>query len=236
MKEKISIRFQKLLFSESGDTFRNFIFGFQDGLISTYVLLAGIAILVFSNPTLLLITLLAEIAAGAISMGFGAFTSTKTKNEYLIKSPSNDKNETLRKEKFAKFSQKIGLNSKEIETIENSFRTNPDLWEKIIKFQLEDSQKRDPVNNAIYMACAFVLGGILPVIPYFIPIATISFIIATILSFCALFIVGIFRSFFSEKHWLKPALEMILIGILATIIIEIYLYIITIYYGLVLIS
>ena len=236
MKEKFSIRFQRSLYSEKGDTFRNFVFGFQDGLISTYVLLAGIAILVFSNPTLLLITLLAEVAAGAISMGFGAFTSTKTKNEYMIKSLSNEKNEILRKEKFENFSQKIGLNSKEIETIKNSFRTNPDLLEKIIKFQPDDSQKSDPVNNAIYMACAFVLGGILPVIPYFIPIATISFIIATILSFCALFIVGIFRSFFSEKHWLKPALEMILIGVLATIIIEIYLYIITIYYGMILIS
>ena len=80
MKEKI----QKFLYSNKGENFKNFVFGLQDGLITTYILLVGIGFLVFIDPTLLVITLSAEVAAGAISMTFGAYISTKTKNENHI--------------------------------------------------------------------------------------------------------------------------------------------------------
>lgn len=184
MANDISSKVKDWIITDKGEKVKDVVFGFQDGLISTYVLLVGIAVLIYFNPTLVLITLLAEVAAGAISMGFGAFVSTKTKNEVNVRNT--------------------------------------------------DYQNQDPVDNAIYMSSAFVLGGIIPVIPFFMPIPVISFIIATISTFIALFLIGVFRALISEKGFLRPISEMIVIGFIAIIIISVFSFFLRMTYGLIL--
>ncbi len=215
----------------SKESFKDFVFGFQDGLISTYVLLAGIAILVIFNPTMLIIALMAEISAGAISMAFGAYIATKTENESLdIPDNHNSNDESLIKYLFAKNE----VSEREIQITEAFFHEHPDIYAKLSIKKPKPTMK-DPADNAIRMGLAFVIGGILPLAPYIIPIPTWSFIIATILSFSGLFTIGIFRHHIvkSKSHWIKPALEMVLLGILAVIIISAYLYFISLFYGII---
>ncbi|MHA1437475.1 MAG: VIT1/CCC1 transporter family protein [Promethearchaeota archaeon] len=231
MKEKI----QKFLYSNRGENFKNFIFGFQDGLITTYILLCGIAILVLFNPILLIITLIAEVAAGAISMMFGAYVSAKTKNETINKL-KKEKSESFKEKNIQEFFIKEGYSSEEIKIIEKFLKKNPTLCKKLVFSQDNNLSQDDPINTGIYMGIAFIFGGMIPIIPYFIPTPMWSFLLATVFSFLALFLIGVFRSFYSEKHWLKPALEMILIGILAIIIIEIYLYFIILTYGMIILA
>jgi len=219
--------FKNFLSSEKGENFKNFVFGFQDGLISTYVLLIGIAGLIYFSPQILLVTLFAEIASGAISMAFGAYISTKTKNEFVNKSNSDLEGS----ERLELFCEEKGLNEEEKKDFKENYNKHSELWEKIIKIEEDSENSQDPIDNAMYMAAAFVLGGLLVVIPYLLPIPALSFLIATILSFSALFLVGVFRSFLSDKGWIKPALEMLLLGILAVIIILIYLFFISKMYG-----
>ena len=239
----MKINFSKIKNDISGDTFKDFVFGFQDGLITTFVLLCGIAILVIFNPTILVITLLAEIASGAISMCFGAYISTKTENEF-IENPNrkykdnenNEKNNNI--DKFKEYFVEEELSDEELESIKDLSNIHPDIWNKLRFNQLITKLKKDPADKAILMGLAFILGGIIPLAPYFIPTPTWSFLIATISSFVGLFIIGIFRNFFtgSKKHWIKPALEMVLFGILAVIIIEVYLYFISFAYGVIILG
>ncbi|MHC1590614.1 MAG: VIT1/CCC1 transporter family protein, partial [Candidatus Helarchaeales archaeon] len=109
-------------------SFRNFVFGFQDGLISTYVLAVGISILIMVNPMLLIFTLIAEIAAGAISMAFGAFISAKIKKQ----KEENEKN---------------GITPDEKKTLEKWKMENPELYEKLTEDDNKNSICQDPVNN-----------------------------------------------------------------------------------------
>jgi len=226
-------RINQFLYSNRGENFKNFVFGFQDGLITTYILLIGIAALILFNPTLLILTLIAEVAAGAISMMFGAYISTKTKREALLSSIKNKQTKDLNNE-LQKFTQTYKLKELEIERIKEFCNENPEICKKLLFDKEIDDFDSDPVNNGMLMGLAFVCGGLLPIIPYFFPMPAWSFVIATFLSFSALLAVGIFRSFYSEKHWIIPALEMVLIGIIAVILIEIYLYFIMLAYGLVL--
>ena len=214
------------------DSFKDFVFGFQDGLISTYVLLAGIAILVIFNPTMLIIALLAEISAGAISMAFGAYISTKTENEILI--PPVVENSATPKIMIETLFVKNKLSENEIQTTETFLREHPTIYAKLSE-EIMKPTKKNPADNAALMGLAFVLGGFLPLAPYIVPIPTWSFIIATILSFSGLFSIGIFRHFIvkSRKHWIKPALEMVLLGVLAVVIISVYLYFISLFYGII---
>ncbi|MHA1310360.1 MAG: VIT1/CCC1 transporter family protein [Candidatus Helarchaeota archaeon] len=222
----------KFIFKEN---FKEFVFGFQDGLISTYVLLVGIAILVILNPVLLIITLLAEIASGAVSMTVGAYISIRTENELKNKFEDIDMDINFKIKKYLKVED---FSNDELENFKQFFNTHPKIWEKIENQNNQLISKRDPLDIAILMGISFILGGIIPLVPYLIPLPTWSFLIATIASFTGLFMLGILRNKISKskKHWIKPALEMILIGILAVIIIEIYIYFISLTYGWIIFS
>lgn len=217
MRKKI----QTFIKSEQGETFKNFVFGFQDGLITTYVLLIGMAMLIFINNNLLLITLLTEIIAGALSMAFGAYISSKTKIEYLEHEKQTDSN----------LISYLELNKTEAAILDNFANMHPKIWEKIDS-RNSDKGEKDPINNAFLMGFAFILGGLIPTFPYFFPVPFWSFIISSILSFLGLFMIGIFRSFYGQKHWIRPAGEMIAIGIIAVIIINVYLFFMSMTYGL----
>ncbi|TFF89372.1 MAG: hypothetical protein EU549_00880 [Promethearchaeota archaeon] len=221
----------------SKSSFKDFVFGFQDGLITTFVLLAGISVLVIFNPTILIVTLLAEIASGAISMAFGAYISSKTQNE-IVKIKKIDK-KTDNQEGIDLF-DKSRLTDKEIEIVDNFFDKNPNLKSKlqVNQIKIDQDNEKDPVNNAILTGLAFIIGGFIPFAPYLIPTPFWSFILAVIFSFTGLFLIGVIRNKISQskKHWIRPALEMVLLGILAIIIIEVYLYFISFFYGLIIVG
>jgi VIT1/CCC1 family predicted Fe2+/Mn2+ transporter len=213
--------FWKVLISNKGEDFKDIVFGFQDGLISTYVLLVAIAFLVYTNPYLLLIALMAELIAGSLSMGFGAYVSTKTKNQYILQEKKL-KQELVRDERlFEKYYEKeMLLDEEELELAKKISKKYPNFW-----FKLNDTENllqtiREPPYCAFKMSIAFIVGAILPILPYIVPTPIISFTLASIFSFSALFMVGILKSQYNEKHWLYGGLEMVLIGLVATIIIS----------------
>ncbi|MBD3230342.1 MAG: hypothetical protein GF329_19340 [Candidatus Lokiarchaeota archaeon] len=221
----------------SKSSFKDFVFGFQDGLITTFVLLAGISILVVFNPTILIVTLLAEIASGAISMAFGAYISTKTQNEIIDFRKINIKKDKLG---IPDLFMKSELTDKEVELVTDFFNENPDLKSKlrINEMNFNKNNKNDPINKGILMGIAFIVGGFIPFAPYLVPTPFWSFILAVIFSFTGLFLIGLIRNKLtkSRKHWIKPALEMVLLGVLAVIIIELYLYFISLFYGLIILG
>ena len=206
----------KILYSSKGENFKDIILGFQDGIISTYVLVIAIYFLIYSNPYLLLIALIAELIAGSVSMGLGAYSSIKTKNLYIQsqRKVSTDDN-------FNKYKERGLLNEKDIEALQNFSEKHPKLLEKLDLINYEDSSLRDPYLGSLRMALAFLIGAILPIIPFFIPIPFWSLLAATILTFIGLFVIGMFRGGYSENGKLKYAIEMVLIGIIAVIMISI---------------
>ena len=60
---------------------REVVFGYQDGLVSTLALVAGFVGAVQSVSIILLAGLI-EIVAGAVSMGLGAYNSSKSEQEF----------------------------------------------------------------------------------------------------------------------------------------------------------
>jgi VIT1/CCC1 family predicted Fe2+/Mn2+ transporter len=158
-------------------------------------------------------------------MTFGAYTSTKTE----IESYKNQKNNTKTDKAGKKLSQE------EKKNFSDFLATHPKIKEKINNNSgASELEFVDPVSKGLIMGISFICGGIIPLAPYLFPIPIWSFILASIFSFLSLFIIGILRSIITEskRSWVKFSLEMIGLGIIAVIIIEIYLYFITMSYGL----
>ena len=67
---------------EGGEIIRQIVFGMNDGIVSVFALLAGVAGARL-NSTEILITLLAATIAGALSMAAGEFISSKSERNYF---------------------------------------------------------------------------------------------------------------------------------------------------------
>ena len=65
---------------KGGEKIRSFILGFNDGLISTFTLLVGVAAATLASTgsnAIVLLTGFAAMVSGAISMGLGEYISSK---------------------------------------------------------------------------------------------------------------------------------------------------------------
>lgn len=71
-----------------------------------------------------------------------------------------------------------------------------------------------PVKVGLIMLVAFVAGGLVPILPFVLLLASqSSLIVASIATFVSLFLVGVWKTTFTDKHWLPSGLEMVFVGI-----------------------
>ena len=66
---------------EGGEIIRQVVFGANDGIVSVFALLAGIAG-ADQSPAIILLTLLAATIAGALSMAAGEYVSGKSERNF----------------------------------------------------------------------------------------------------------------------------------------------------------
>lgn len=78
-----------------------------------------------------------------------------------------------------------------------------------------------PLERAVdlTMFVAFVAGGLVPILPFILLAVTqTSLLTSSILTFVSLFIIGVWKTTFTSKHWLLSGAEMVFVGILAAVI------------------
>ena len=76
-----------------------------------------------------------------------------------------------------------------------------------------------PLKVAIVMLLAFLAGGFIPILAYFfVSEPRFALSLAAILAYSSLFVIGVWKTTFTHKHWLLSGLEMVFIGIIATLV------------------
>lgn len=160
----------------NNDFVSNAIIGFADGLTVPFALTAGLTS--FGNQHLVVIGGIAELVAGALSMGLGAYLAASTeRTAYLaqeqreIKEVSHDSRTENQKieETYAIFDG-YGMERERVAPLVEGLRQNKDVW---VKFLLDHSLKADKPDVhtawicAIIMSLAYFIGGIIPMLPYF---------------------------------------------------------------------
>ncbi|KAJ5089420.1 hypothetical protein N7532_008104 [Penicillium argentinense] len=150
------------------------ILGLSDGLTVPFALSAGLSAL--GNTKVVVLGGLAELAAGAISMGLGGYVGAKSEAESyqatvretqaLIKSDSQETQAMVR-ETFAPY----GLSLTAIEDITRDLHVSQDrLLEFLLAFHHRESEPdcNQAWISALTLALGYFVGGFIPLIPYFI--------------------------------------------------------------------
>ncbi|MFX1376378.1 MAG: VIT1/CCC1 transporter family protein [Promethearchaeota archaeon] len=209
-----------------GGKIRSIILGLNDGLISTFTLLVGVAaatLVSTGSNAIVLLTGFAAMVSGAISMGLGEYISSKSEYNYIKNELKKEKAEIElfpeeEKEEVKELFEKMGIKGQTLDACVESVTSNKQVWiEFLTKSELGLEEPESPIIGAILTFLAFTFGSFLTLFAYIFDLGLLSLIISSVISFSMLFIVGVLKTKITGEHKIRSGLEMVIIGIIAFI-------------------
>jgi VIT1/CCC1 family predicted Fe2+/Mn2+ transporter len=199
---------------------REFVFGIQDGLISTVGLLAGIQGAT-QNSAVVLLAGLTAMCAGAISMAAGSFLASKAQKEIFERELTEGARLAVEEPYLAREGLLVALHQEGLSR-EQSYRVvkliQHDHGVFLRTFQekvlgLGSAEVNKPLQAAVVMAASFVAGGMVPLLPYLALVGKAALYTSVVLGAAVLFAVGVFKGYLAAKSLLLSGLEFFFIAI-----------------------
>ena len=216
---------QKKAVIESRARIREFVFGVQDGLISTVGLLAGIQGATESNAVVI-ITGLTAMFAGAISMAAGSYLSSSAEKEIFDKELREaetlaEREPYLAAEGLLKALNQEGLPREQSYSIVKLLLRQQEVFLRTFQekvFGLGSAEINRPLQAALVMAASFIVGALIPIVPYLVLQGTAALYLSIALSALTLFAVGVFKGRLVGKSQLKSGMQFLAIAVSAALL------------------
>jgi VIT1/CCC1 family predicted Fe2+/Mn2+ transporter len=177
---------------------RGIVFGVQDGVLTTAGVLCGLSGAV-SNHKQIVLAALASTAAGALSMGAGAYLGGHAEREILTAELEQARRESeahpyVIQESLLDQLSKEGLSRdlayRVVKLLSTSQKVLINTAEQKV-YGLASGLLANPVTDGVVMGIAFMVGALVPLLPYFfIQSARQGLIAAMAATAAVLFIVG----------------------------------------------
>ncbi|PKN87279.1 MAG: rubrerythrin family protein [Chloroflexi bacterium HGW-Chloroflexi-8] len=209
--------------SGGGNALRAAVLGANDGLVSNLSLVMGVAGAAVGNRTIL-ITGLAGMLAGAISMALGEWLSVQSSRELISHQISVEKAEIENApeeeaEELALIYEARGLKPEQARILANQILENK---ENAIQTLAREELGVDPEElggsaweAAITSFLLFTIGAIIPVIPFTFLTGMTAVFVSIGFSVIGLFGLGAAITLFTGKKVLFSGMRMVIFGLLA---------------------
>ncbi len=205
-----------------GGTLRAAVFGVNDGLVSNFSLVMGVAG-ANADSRFVLVAGVAGLLAGASSMAAGEYVSVKSQRELYEQQIALERQELemAPEEETAELAliyQAKGIPAAQAEELAARIISNPATALDTLareELGLDPTTLGSPSLAAGSSFVAFAAGAIVPVIPYLIVGGGSALLASAALSAIGLFAVGAAISVFTAKNIFRSGLRMVGIGALA---------------------
>ena len=209
----------------SRSNIRDFILGFQDGLVNTLGLVLGVASAVQSS-SIVLISGLVTTFAESVSMAAVAYTSTKAAREFYESQLEREKKEIkeiphMEVQEIKDIYYKKGFRGKQLAAIVKKITSNKKLWLETMmaeELKLFPDDYENPVKSAFVVGLSAVIGALIPVLPFFFLDVKSGMVLALSLSIIILFVIGAVKAKVTIGNWKKSGIEMAVVGTLAALV------------------
>jgi VIT1/CCC1 family predicted Fe2+/Mn2+ transporter len=203
---------------------RDAVFGMQDGLVSTLGALTGIAEGTQSGR-LVVLSGFVIVAVESLSMAAGSYLSSKTQREYLEHLLEKEREAIAtdpegEREEIGTMYRARGYTEEEIAVISRRLVSDPALL-------LEDMAHKElgicpatleePVGNAVVMGLAYIVGGLIPILPYLLLSFSAAVSASIAGTFLALFAMGAWKGWVVGRSRWRSGLEVLLLAALTTL-------------------
>ena len=203
-----------------GGGFRAAVLGVNDGLVSNLSLVMGVAGGTDNDAEFVLLAGIAGLLAGAFSMSAGEYISMRSQRdlyEHEIRKEQVELEEwpEEEEEELVLIYQAKGLSQDEAQRVAKRIMERPEVALETMareELGLDSSQLGSPWGAAASSFIAFVIGAIVPILPYVFDAGTLAFTLSAVLSAGALVSVGALIASTSGRNASWGALRMLLVG------------------------
>ena len=187
---------------ESRQYWRDIILGVNDGLVSTFLLVAGVAGGGLGH-TAVLLTAIAGAVAGAISMGAGEYLATESQEEVFDREVEIEQGHIKHHrqqevDQLYDYFRAMEIDEDDIETAVRIFaKKDSTILEtmKRLEFGLVDEERRSPLVAMAASGGLFFLGALTSVLPFvFFDSISTALTLAAIFTAVGLFAVGVAKT------------------------------------------
>lgn len=205
---------------ESREYWRDIILGFNDGLVSIFLLVAGV-VGGGLDVRQVLLTGIAGAVAGAISMAVGEYIATKSQEEVFEREMELERQHLKyhRPRELAELKQMFadsGLNEPLLTDLVEAYDKDDEALMKImaaLEFGIIDERRRSPVTAAAASGGLFLAGAAPSLVPFlFVADPTTGLLWAAILAGIGLFGLGVGKTYVTGTNPWKSGLENLLIS------------------------
>ena len=206
----------------SGGWLRAATFGAMDGLVTNIALIAGVGGGGVSRHTLIL-TGVAGLVAGAISMGLGEYTSVRTQNDQVARELDKELRE-LRSNPEGEADELVaawtarGLPAGLARQVADVLKADP---EQALRVHAQEElgvvpdELPSPWTAAFSSFACFSLGALIPLLPYLLGFE--SLLLALAVGGVGLFAAGAVIAAFTTRPWWLGGLRQLLLGSAAAV-------------------
>jgi VIT1/CCC1 family predicted Fe2+/Mn2+ transporter len=198
---------------------RDFVFGFGDGINTSLGIAAGVGGADVSSNIIILAALVGMFT-GAKAMAVQNYLAVKAQRELLKSEIAREEWEIehkpdIERQEIEEIYKAKGFEGKDLEMIVNKITSNKKVWLDTMlteELKLNVDVVGNPLKSALRMFGAFLVGGILPIIPFFFAQGYTPLIIAIGISLSTSFAVGAVKSRLAQTNIIKGGLEMAGLG------------------------
>jgi vacuolar iron transporter family protein len=193
---------------------REFVFGVQDGLLSTIGLLSGVSAAT-QNRAIVVLTGVAAAVTGGLSMATGSYLAARTEKEIFEKELLDQARLAadepyLAREALLESLTADGLDRPAAYRVVKTLAQREDLLlrtvqEKVLGLGTADLSR--PVAAGAVMFLSFVVGAAVPLVPYLLAVGTTALAASWTLSVAALLGVGVFKGILTRRPLLRSGVE-----------------------------
>jgi VIT1/CCC1 family predicted Fe2+/Mn2+ transporter len=211
--------------ASSGGSLRAAVFGINDGLVSNFSLVMGFAG-AEAKPEYIMLAGVAGLLAGSFSMAAGEYVSVRAQRELFEQQIAMEQQELEmspkeEEEELALIYQAKGIPEADARMMARRIIDNPRTAIDTLareELGLDPSQLGSPWMAAGSSFVAFIVGALVPVLPFLVTSGSRASGASALLSCVALFGVGALISIFTARGPLFSGLRMLAIGLVASLI------------------
>lgn len=201
----------------SGGWLRPAVFGAMDGLVTNIALIAGVGGGGVS-PDNIVLTGVAGLVAGAISMGLGEYTSVRSQNEQVAAEVAKERRELERHpeaeaREMTELLVRRGLPRNLAEQVTEALRHNPEENLRLHvreELGIDPDEQPSPWTAAVSSFGFFSLGALVPLLTYLLGFTSLWLALAV--GGLGLFITGAVVARFTKRPWWLSGLRQFLLG------------------------
>ncbi len=203
----------------SGASLRNFVFGTSDGLVTVLAFVAGVSAS-FASRSSVLLAGLAEMFAGALSMGMGAFLGARAERDLYRRERAREEREIrevphLERDELREIYRQKGFEGEQLEKLVDTLTADPKRWVDVMMAEELGLQPNEdpPLRAGLIVGTSYLVAATIPLLPYVFLEWHPALVASIVLTAIALGVVGVAKARFTQRSSVLAAAETIVMGL-----------------------